>query len=179
MSFSGGSDLITPNIDKNKEKLCFFLKTKTKRRLLIGGRDRMPPCPVCVVMPHPVSASPHPSAPVPRPARQPLQQHTNISLKSARPAWKPVVFLPIPQDGALHPAAAGRWAARWAPVASGGLFHLPTVVINSHSPCFPLRAIKYGLFYMDMLEIESRAFVPWPLIATSGEVSWHDPNPMS
>lgn len=42
-----------------------------------------------------------------------------------------------------------------------------------------LRAIKYGLFYMDMSDIESRVSVPRTLIAVSGEVSWGDPNPMS
>lgn len=51
-------------------------------------------------------------------------------------------------------------------------------LLNIHSPSFPTRAIKYVLFYMDMFDIGSRAFIPWTLIAASGDVSWHDPHPM-
>lgn len=90
MSFSGGSDLITPNTDKNKEQFFSLFKDKKINEGFVSGRSEgikclltllvswcptgFPPCPILAPR---IPGQPH------SPARQPSQQHTNTGLKSA------------------------------------------------------------------------------------------------
>lgn len=116
MSLGGGGDLITPNIDKNTDKM-FLFKDQNKRKISHRGDQmgRKPPRAAALGF-------------LWQPWALPSQQHTNTGWRSARPK-EGMVFQRVPRHSALHPVVEGTGDRQ-----GGGGEHLLRLETASTSP---------------------------------------------